>query len=347
MAVPDVAARLRAGGVIPAHPLALDPAGEVDWAAQRALTRYYVQAGAQGIAVGVHTTQFELHDDPGLLRDVLVLAAETARAGEVADAGTPLLIAGVTGDVAQARSEAERARDLGYDAVLLSLRGCAPDAPETALVERTATVGAVLPVIAFYMQQSIGGRYLSPAYWQSVFALDSTVAVKTAAFDRYRTQDVAQAILESDRWAEVALLTGNDDAIVHDLITPYRRSVAGKVRQIKASGGLLGQWAVGTRAAVRLVDELRTHPTAEHLALASDLVEVNAAVFDAAHRFRGAVAGVNEVLAQQGLLPSSRCLSGHEVLSPGQRELIAGVRDRYPHLLDEAYVAEHADAWLS
>lgn len=336
----DLSGRLRAGAVIPAHPLALDQHGAVDWTAQRALTRYYADAGANGVAVGVHTTQFELHDDPGLLREVLALAAETVRGRGV------ILIAGVTGELADARSEAELARELGYDAVLLSLRGCDPSGSEDDLIQRTAAVGEVLPVIAFYMQAAIGGRYLGPDYWRALFALESTVAVKTAAFDRYRTADVALAVLESDRWADIALLTGNDDAIVHDLIIPYRRQVNGQVREIRASGGLLGQWAVGTRAAVRLIAELREPPTAAHLLEASQLVEINSAVFDAAHRFRGAVAGVNEVLRQQGLLRSSICLSPSEELAPGQRELIADVRSRYPDLLDEGFVAEHAARWL-
>lgn len=336
-----VASRLRSGVVIPAHPLALDASGEVDWRAQRALSRYYVDAGAHGLAVGVHTTQFELHEDPALLRDVLGTAMHTAAGSGM------IMIAGVTGDVRHARTEVELAHELGYDAVLLSLRGCDPDAREDELIERSTVVGEVLPTIGFYMQESIGGRYLTPEYWRALFDLESTIAVKTAPFDRYRTHEVAQAILESDRWRDIALLTGNDDAIVHDLITPYRRDINGQVRHIRATGGLLGQWAVGTRAAAILLARLMQAPvTVDDLATATELVEINAALFDVRHHFRGAVAGVNELLTQQGLLDSSRCLSERETLSQGQRDRISDVRHRFPALLDEQFVAANRDRWL-
>ncbi len=201
------------GTVIPAHPLALDRAGTVDWRAQRALSRYYLAAGAHGLAVGVHTTQFPLHDDRALFADVLRLAVEAVQPR------TTTLIAGVTGPVGQAVEEACAARDLGYDAVLLSLHGCAADESEGSLVERASAVGEILPTVAFYMQESVGGRYLSSHYWRRIFDLESTVAVKLAPFDRYRTAEAANAVLSSDRWREITVLTGNDDAIVADLLS--------------------------------------------------------------------------------------------------------------------------------
>ena len=342
MTAADVHRRLSGGVVIPAHPLALDADGRLDERAQRALTRYYLDAGAHGLAVGVHTTQFELHDDQDQLAAVWQLAAD-----ERGHAGTdPVLVAGLVGDTAQAVAEAEVARELGYRAALLSPWAMS-DRSEDALLDRARAVGEVIPTIGFYLQESVGGHHLSRDYWRRLFDLDSVVAVKTAPFDRYRTGDVVQVLLEHDRWDQVALLTGNDDAIVADLVTPTRSGD----REIRARGGLLGQWAVGTRAAVAMVENAEQAAVAQTvpldlLAAGSDLVEVNAAVFDVAHDFAGCVPGVNEVLRQQGLLSSAQCLSETERLSPGQTELIAGVRQRFPGLLDEEFVAEHRDRWL-
>lgn len=334
--------RLRDGVVIPAHPLALTEEGEVDLSAQRALTRYYREAGAHGVAVGVHTTQFPLHSDRALLTEVWRLAADAA--------GDTLLVAGVCGDAADAVREAETAAALGYDAALLCPWGMA-EVTDNALLERAVAVGEVLPTIGFYLQESVGGRRLDRAFWQDLFDIETVVAVKSAPFDRYRSNDVVQALLENDRWAEVAVLTGNDDTIVHDLVTPVRRTVGGRTREIRTAGGLLGQWAVGTAAAVGLSAEVRAARDAGAvpaplLAGAADLVEINAAVFDVDHDFAGCVAGVNEVLRQQGLLRSARCLSAAERLSPGQRERIREVRARHPGWLDEEFVAEHRDRWL-
>ena len=354
--------RLDAGVVVPAHPLALDDSSRLDPAAQRALTLYQLDAGAHGLAVGVHSTQFELHDDPGLLRTVWELAARTADehaaeasgpAGPTADgpaAETPLLVAGLVGDTAQAVHEAEVARDLGYHAALMSPWGMA-DRSEASLLERAAAVGEVLPTIGFYLQDSVGGMPLSRAFWRSLFDLDSVVAVKTAPFDRYRTNDVMQELLVHDRWDQVAVLTGNDDAIITDLLTPYRRTVGGVQRQVRARGGLLGQWAVGTRAAVSLVARANAEVeagavTQELLSLAADMVEINTGVFDVLHDFAGCVPGINEVLRQQGLLRTTRCL-GPDVLSPGQAELIRALRGRFPVLFDEEFVAEGLSRWLT
>lgn len=338
--------RLSAGVVIPAHPLALRADRSLDVTSQRAVSRYHLAAGADGLAVGVHTTQFELHDDRGALREVWQLAADVV----AADDGAPILVAGLTGDTPQAVAEAELAVELGYHAALLSPWGMA-DRSERALLDRARVVGEIVPTIGFYLQDSVGGRPLGRGYWSSLFDLESVVAVKTAPFDRYRTGDVMQALLEHDRWRDVVVLTGNDDAIVHDLVTPYRGVVAGERREVRATGGLLGQWAVGTAAAVRLVAAVKDAVSVgavplELMAQASELVEVNAAVFDVAHGFAGCVPGVNEVLRQQGLIGTAVCL-GSDVLSPGQAALIERVRGVYPDLLDEKFVAENASAWRS
>ena len=342
----DLAATLNSGVVIPAHPLALDAAGRPDLGAQRALTRYYLDAGADGLAVAVHTTQFELHNDRQMLTDIWRLAAETA----AERTEKPLLVAGLTGDTDTAVAEAQLAVDLGYQAALLSPWGMS-DRSEQALLQRAAAVAEVIPVIGFYLQDSVGGAPLSRDYWRRLFDIEQVVAVKTAPFDRYRTNDVIQTLLEHDRWSEVAVLTGNDDTIVYDLLTPYQRTVGGQLRQVRATGGLLGQWAVGTRATVDLLGRVKAAVEAgtvpvDLLIDAAALIDINAAVFDVEHNFAGCVPGVNEVLRQQGLVTTADTL-GTDELSDGQSELIATVRERYPMLLDEDFIAENAQAWLS
>ncbi|MFH8619459.1 dihydrodipicolinate synthase family protein [Streptomyces sp. NPDC017979] len=339
---------LAAGTVVPAHPLALDAERRLDERRQRALTRYYLASGAGGIAVGVHTTQFEIREPAvGLLRPVLELAAEEIRTGAAASGGRPVVkVAGACGYTAQAVAEAELAASLGYDAVLLS--PAVPGADEAGLLERTRAVGEVLPVIGFYLQDAVGGRHLSPDYWRALADIPSVVAIKTAPFDRYRTAEVIAAVAASDRAEEVALYTGNDDAIIQDLLTPYR--TARGLRWF--AGGLLGQWAVWTRAAVDLFDEVRAARAGDH-ALTTDLLrrapqlsEANAAVFDVANAFRGCIAGVHEVLRAQGLLAGTWCLNPDERLSPGQAEEIARVGAAYPWLTDDDFVREHLDDWL-
>ncbi|MEV4218631.1 dihydrodipicolinate synthase family protein [Nonomuraea sp. NPDC049725] len=329
---------LREGSVIPAHPLALTAARTLDERRQRALTRYYLAAGAGGVAVGVHTTQFAIRE-AGLLRPVLELAAEVVSKA----AGRPfVLVAGACGGTAQAVAEAELAASLGYHAVLLS--PSVPGASEPELLERARAVGEVLPVIGFYLQEAVGGQRLSPAFWRGLSRQESVVAIKTAPFDRYRTVDVARAVAESGRGGDVALYTGNDDNILGDLLTSF----AGH----RVAGGLLGQWAVWTRAAVLMFEEVRRARAGDDavlrslLARAADLTDANGAVFDVAGGFRGCVAGVHEVLRGQGLLAGTWCLDPEETLSPGQAEEIARVRAAYPWLVDDDFVAAHLDDWL-
>nr|WP_055502408.1 dihydrodipicolinate synthase family protein [Nonomuraea pusilla] len=323
---------LLAGTVIPAHPLALTAARELDERRQRALTRYYLAAGAGGIAVGVHTTQFAIRE-AGLLKPVLALAAETAE-----EAGRDItMVAGACGPVAQAVAEAELAAELGYDAVLLS--PVVPGASERDLLDRAQAVGRVLPVIGFYLQRAIGGPVLSRAFWRELADQPSTAAIKVAPFDRYLTLDVAHGVAAADRRDEVALYTGNDDHILGDLL-------AGLPGGLRFRGGLLGQWAVWTRAAVRLLERVRTDPAAlQERAL--ELTDANAAVFDAAHGFAGCIAGVHEVLRRQGLLEGVWCLDPEEGLSPGQAEELTRVSAAYPWLTDDDFVAEHLDDWLA
>ncbi len=338
------------GVVIPAHPLALTADRRLDERRQRALTRYYCAAGAGGVAVGVHTTQFAIHDPKvGLLRPVLELAAEVVREHEATSGRRLVRVAGICGQTPQAVREAELAAELGYDAGLLSLSALA-EASDEQLLEHAREVARVLPLFGFYLQPAVGGRVLSTDFWRRFFEIPNVVAVKVAPFNRYRTLDVVRALAESGR-QDVALYTGNDDNIVADLVTPFRVGVDGQVRTVRIVGGLLGHWAFWTRRAVELLEQ--AHSVAERdtvpadlLALGVQTTEANAAVFDAANDFAGCIPGIHEVLRRQGLLAGTWCLDPTETLSPGQAEQIDRVIRLYPHLTDDDFVQEHLDQWL-
>jgi dihydrodipicolinate synthase/N-acetylneuraminate lyase len=349
---PRTAGALRRGLVIPACPLALNAQRKLDERRQRALVRYYLAAGAGGLAVGVHTTQFAIRDPQnGLFRPVLRLVAEELDRADRRDDGTPVVrIAGVCGETAEALAEARLVRDCGYHAALLSL-GALRSASEEELLAHCRAVAEVLPLVGFYLQPAVGGRVLSFAFWRRLAELENLVAIKIAPFNRYQTLDVVRAVAEAGRH-DVALYTGNDDNIVLDLLTPYRlRNGDGQIER-RITGGLLGQWAVWTRQAVKLVEECHRlvaqggQVPAEMLRRHVELTDANAAIFDAANGFAGCIAGVHEVLRRQGLLEGTWCLDPNETLSPGQAEEIERVHRAYPHLNDDAFVRENLDEWL-
>ena len=346
---PQAAATLARGAVIPAHPLALTAERTLDERRQRALTRYYLDAGAGGVAVGVHTTQFEIRDpEHGLFEPVLRLAID-----EVEAHGDPsvIRIAGVSGNTAQAVAEAELAHELGYDAVLVSPR--VPGASPAELLDRARAIGEIMPLVGFYLQSAIGGPTLDRAFWRDFASIDAVVAVKAAPFDRYRTLELVRGVAESGRAGDIALYTGNDDAILADLLATYTVDSPTGPQTLRFVGGLLGQWAVGTHAAVRMLDQVHRAMAGDDellrmlTARAADLVDVNQAVFDPGHDFHGVIAGVHEVLRQQGLLEGTWCLDPAESLSPGQSEEITRTRLAYPELADDAFVAEHLERWLA
>ncbi len=338
-------ALLIGGCAIPAHPLALSAARTLDERRQRALTRYYVAAGAGGVAVGVHTTQFAIRDR-GLYEPVLALARETVR-DELARAPRPFVtIAGAIGPTAQAVREAEIAARLGYDCVLLSL-GALPTATDDELIAHCRAVANVLPLFGFYLQTAVGGRPLSYDFWRRFAEIEQVCAVKIAPFNRYQTLDVVRGIADSGR-EDIALYTGNDDNIVADLVTPFESSHGRRW----IVGGLLGQFAVWTsRAAsvVSLAREAREMGKVNRTLLADGaaLTDANGALFDVRHNFAGCIAGLHEILRRQGLLEGRWCLDPNEDLSPGQMEEIDRVERAYPQLTDNAFVAEHRDRWLS
>ena len=349
-------AHLLAGQVIPAHPLALTADRAIDARRQRALTRYYLDAGAGGLAVGVHTTQFAIRDH-GLLRDVLALAAESARDWLGPAPRQVTLVAGAVGPRRQALDEAALAQSLGYDAVLLSLAGHTGD--HEALVDHCRAVAEVMPVIGFYLQPAVGGRLLDHTFWRAFAGIPGVVAIKVAPFNRYQSLDVVRAVVEVGR-DDVALYTGNDDNIVADLLTPFTFPAAGRVVTRYFDGGLLGQWAVWTRSAVTMLAALRARrvPTeagadgervpqvASWMARGVALTDANAAIFDARHGFAGCIAGIHEILRRQGLLEGTWCLDPAEALSPGQAEQIDRVSAAYPWLRDDDFVADGLGRWL-
>jgi dihydrodipicolinate synthase/N-acetylneuraminate lyase len=342
---------LQQGVVLPALPLALTAGRRLDERRQRALVRYYLAAGAGGVAVGVHTTQFAIRaPQHGLLRPVLELAAQEMKRHETPQGPAPLAVAGICGSTGQAVTEAELARDLGYHAGLVSLAAF-PDADEAALLAHCRAVAEVLPLFGFYLQPAVGGRSLSCRFWRQLAEVPELVAIKIAPFNRYQTLDVVRAVAASGR-ADVALYTGNDDHIVLDLLTPYRcRQDEGMVER-RIVGGLLGQWAVWTRKAAELLAEChRLTRTGEAvpvglLRLAGEITDANAALFDAAHDFKGCIPGLHEVLRRQGLLEGIWCLDPAETLSPGQAAELDRVGRDYPHLTDDDFVTAHRDEWL-
>lgn len=350
---------LRRGAVVPAHPLALTEERKLDERHQRALTRYYVDSGSGGIAVGVHSTQFEIREH-GLYQPVLQLAAETARQ-QLGESPRPfLLIGGVAGETEQAVKEAQLVRDLGYDAVLLSPPRPEPGHPlagdpvaiERYALERAREVAKVLPIIGFYLQSAINGPVLSYDFWRQFVEIESVVAVKAAPFNRYRTIDVARAVADSGR-DDVTLYTGNDDSIITDLISQYSFGAPDDRSTVVFRGGLLGQWSVWTKRAVEIHEKAQRALSGDLQALA-DLVglnsmftDANAAVFDAANNFKGCIPGTHEVLRRQGLMRGIWCLDPDEGLSKGQSEQLDRVIHDYPELLDDEFVKDNLDRWLA
>ena len=352
MNAPAMSARahLKAGVVIPAHPLALTPSRTLDERRQRALTRYYLDAGAGGVAVGVHTTQFAIREPRhGMYRPVLTLAADVVRA-TLAHAPRPfVMVAGIAGKTEQAVAEAEIAKTLGYDTGLLSLAAL-PDAIDAALIRHCRAVAEVIPLFGFYLQPAVGGRVLSHGFWREFAEIENVWAVKIAPFDRYRTLDAVRGIAEAGR-DDIALYTGNDDSIVNDLLASFPVTVGGERKTRAFDGGLLGQWAVWTRSAVALLDRCKAARAAQSASASllregAELTDANAAIFDAANAFAGCIPGIHEVLRRQGLLQGAWCLDTSERLSHGQAAEIDRVCRSYPGLSDDAFVRDHLEEWL-
>jgi dihydrodipicolinate synthase/N-acetylneuraminate lyase len=337
---PEIAALLRRGTVVPAHPLALNAQRTLDERRQRALARYYLDAGSGGLAVGVHATQFAIRE-VGLYEPVLRIAAEEAAKRKV------LMIAGLSGKTAQAKKEAQLAASLGYHAGMLSLapmKGASVD----QLIEHCAAVAAEIPLIGFYLQTAVGGIPLPMEFWRRFAAIDNVVAIKIAPFNRYATLDVIKGVVAARAEERVALYTGNDDHIVLDLAVPFDIPRNGQTVRVRIRGGLLGHWSVWTRSAVQLLERIQRGPVdADLLALDARVTDCNSAFFDVAHNFAGCIPGCHEVLRRQGLLEGTWCLDPNEKLSPGQAEEIDRVYREHGDLADDGFVRANLERWLS
>ena len=349
----DVLGVLRRGTVIPAHLLALDADRRLDPRRQRALTRYYLDAGAGGLAVGVHATQFAIRD-AGLYEPVLGLAAEEARtwcgsSPGGSGAGRPtVLIAGLAGRTEQAGKEAAIAEGLGYHAGMLSLAAM-KDASVDELIAHCSAVAAKIPLVGFYLQPAVGGIRLTAEFWRRFCEIENVIAIKIAPFNRYRTLDVARGLVTARAEERITLYTGNDDHIVLDLLVPLAVRRGGEEVRVRIKGGLLGHWSVWTKRAVELLERIQrtTQIDPEILALDSRITDANGAFFDVAHDFAGCIAGCHEILRQQGLLEGIWCLDPKERLSPGQAEEIDRVYQAYPEMNDDGFVRANLERWLS
>jgi len=362
--------QLHSGCVIPAHPLALQDDNRIDERHQRALTRYYLASGAGGLAVGVHTTQFAIHEPKvGLYRPVLELAIETTRQFAAPAGDEPIMIAGILGDTKQAMQEARLAQQLGYHLGLLSLTALKGKSIDE-LIDHSRQVAEVIPIMGFYLQQSISKMTLPAEFWQKFVAIPNVLAIKIAPFNRYQTLDVLEAVACSDRAGEISLYTGNDDNIIIDLLTRHEFNIDGRVVSLQIVGGLLGQWACWTKKAVEHLARIKAirqpfvsaqgeeeslhaerrrgmEVPPEMLTLAGQLTLANKAIFDAENNFQGCIPGISYVLKRQGLLKEINTLNPDERLSPGQAKRIERIIHDYPHLTDDDFIKENLHEWLS
>jgi hypothetical protein len=341
---------LHKGTVIPAHPLALDSNRQLDEFRQRLLTKYYIAAGAGGVAVGVHTTQFEIRKPEfNLYEPVLRMAAEEIDKSK--NVSTLIKVAGITGPTANAVREAEIAADYGYHIGLIS-NGGLTSLSEQELIKRSQEVAAKIPLFGFYLQPAAGGRLLSYDFWKEFVNIPNVYAIKIAAFNRYQTIDVVRAVCNSSRREEIALYTGNDDNIVPDLITPYRFNINGRIVEKTFVGGLLGHWAVWTSKAVALLDDIKKQQSSGNidyddlLAKGIAVTDMNAVIFDVANNFHGCIPGIHEVLRRQGILEGTWCLDPNEKMSPGQFEEINRIYNDYRELTDDDFVKRFLEKQL-
>lgn len=348
----DVVSKLRRGVVIPAHPLALTEGRKLDELHQKMLTRYYIDAGAGGIAVGVHTTQFEIRDKSiGLFKPILNLASQTADDWcQSCGKESIIKIAGVCGKTKQAESEACFAVESGYHACLLSFSALA-DSSIDDIIAHCKAIADILPVIGFYLQPAVGGRILPYEFWLRFAQIENVLAIKMAPFNRYQTLDVVRAVCDAGREKDIVLYTGNDDNIVLDLLTKYKIKTTEGERTVRIVGGLLGHWACWTKSAVELLNRIHQLSSEERsiqqdiLTLAIEITDANAAFFDAANSFLGCIAGIHEVLRRQGIMKGIWCLNGNEKLSPGQSSEIDRIYNAYTHLNDDVFVRENLHRW--
>lgn len=347
----DLHKRIMDGAFIPALPLALDSSLELDICRQRALVRYYLDAGVDGIAAAVHTTQFEIREHPHTYHRLLEIVSAEIDAFQTRSQRRIIKVAGICGTRSQALTETSLVTELGYDAGLVSVAAYPHETAEDELVEHCRAISDCIPVFGFYLQPAVGGRVLPYSFWAKLVTHPNVVAIKAAPFNRYYTNEVARAIAETDSHLNTALYTGNDDCIIFDLLSTFRFPVNGGLRSVPVRGGLLGHWSVWTQTAVKLFHAAREARDQESipqelLRTATEVTDANSAFFDAAGSFKGCIAGIHEVLRRQGFFDGIYCYPGNERLSDGQIEEIERVYRSYPHLNDDQFVATHLHEWL-
>lgn len=342
---------LHKGAVIPALPLALKKTRKLDEKRQRALIRYYLDAGAGGVAVAVHTTQFAIRSpEVNLFLPLLEIAREEFDRF-YKQSGKPVIrIAGAIGKTSQALKEAAAAHDNGFHAVLLSLAAF-QDSSNKEILNHCKKIAEIIPLVGFYLQPAVGGRVLDVNFWREFARIPGVIAIKIAPFNRYYTLDVVRGVAESGRGDEIALYTGNDDNILVDLLSEYRISVGDHIIKKRIAGGLLGHWAVWTKAAVDLLESVHSGKFEKDirstLILANKITDCNAAFFDTANNFRGCITGLHEVLRRQGLFEGIWTIDRDEKLSPGQKAEIDRVYRAYPELNDDNFVTANIDRWMA
>ena len=336
--------KLKEGTVIPAMPLAITEQRNLDERFQKALLRYYMDSGVGGIAAGVHTTQFEIRSPEfGLLEPVLTLVSREIDSYSEITGSQILKISGVCGKTSQAVEEASLSRDLGFHAVLLSLAAMS-ESNTKQLIDHCRTISGIMPVIGFYLQPSVGGSDLPYSFWRQFAEIENVAGIKIAPFNRYKTLDAVRALADAGREKEIPLYTGNDDNIVADLLTEYQIPTKDGIKNIRIVGGLLGHWSVWTKKAVELLSEIHSYTRSglpipqELLSRGQQITDANAAFFDAANDYSGCIAGIHQMLKQQGLLRGIWCLNPDENLSIGQLGEITRIHSDYPHLNDDEFV---------
>ena len=347
----DKFAMLKKGLVIPAIPLALTSDLHLDESRQRALVRYYLDAGAEGLAVAVHSTQFEIRDHQKTFTALLKVVADEISHFEKLHETQIIRIMGVCGKTEQALKEVELAMLFNYDIALVSTAAFSEEKGWTALAMHYRAVADVMPVFGFYLQESVGGQMLPYEFWKNIIEHRNVVGIKVAPFDRYRTLDVLRSVAESGRSNEIAMYTGNDDNIVFDLISTFTFSTSQGPVSVEFSGGLLGHWCVWTHAAVALLKEIKREKESgvispELITKAQQITDANSAFFDARNHFSGCIAGLHEVLRRQGFFTDINCYAGNGILSEGQSREIDRVYSSYPDLHDDAFVKANLQRWL-
>lgn len=342
---------LKEGIVIPATPLAITKERTFDSKTQRLLMRYYLACGVGGIATAVHSTQFAIRNpENNLFEPVIRLVSEEIDAYEEKTGSCLVKICGACGPVEQAVLEAQLAKSLGYDAVLLSPGGL-NHLGEDEMVQRTKEVAKVLPVVGFYLQNAVGGRVFSYEYWEKLAEIPNLIAIKCASFNRYTTLEVMRAVASSSRSSKITMYTGNDDNIVSDLLTVYEFSTPNGLVRKGFDGGLLGHWCVWAKSAVELLNAVKEakktkNIPSELLSVGAAVTDMNAAVFDPKNNFAGCIPGIHEVLRRQGLFQNIVCLDREEVLSDGQMEELDRVIAAYPNLVDDMFIQKNLASWM-